>query len=119
MKLLVLTGTIPVMYRQFTYNIPIEIRIVENYPMSPPIVLVIPAATMILASQIPYLSSNGYVTVPILVNWTHQNTLFDLVAVLQEVFGNNPPVRARAATASPSPPPPPYAQRYDSKNILF
>src|SRR5688500_2876125 len=43
-ELLVLVGTVPIEYRGGKYNIPINIWIVEGYPLAPPLCQVAPTA---------------------------------------------------------------------------
>ncbi|XP_029289427.1 tumor susceptibility gene 101 protein [Cottoperca gobio] len=90
--LMSLTGTIPVMIEDKTYNIPICLWIEESYPQTAPICYVTPTREMIVLSG-KYISSNGEVLLPYLEEWKMGEC--DLVSVLQvmvAMFGDFPPV---------------------------
>ena len=56
--LLELSGTIPVIYKQSSYNIPITIQYPLDYPKVPPILKVIPATDMVIKSS-QYVNEAG------------------------------------------------------------
>ncbi|KAK9516906.1 hypothetical protein VZT92_024814 [Zoarces viviparus] len=91
-NLMSLTGTIPVMFEDNTYNIPVCLWIEESYPQTAPICYVRPTCEMTVLSG-KYISSNGEVMLPYLEEW--KNGECDLVSLLQVmvvVFGDFPPV---------------------------
>ncbi|KAM6926614.1 tumor susceptibility gene 101 protein [Lycodopsis pacificus] len=91
-NLMSLTGTIPVMFKDKTYNIPVCLWIEESYPQTAPICYVRPTCDMMVLSG-KYISSNGEVTLPYQEEW--KNGECDLVSLLQVmvvVFGDFPPV---------------------------
>lgn len=46
--LLIMSGTIPIQFRNATYNIPVDIWVPRTYPREPPIVYVRPTSTMLV-----------------------------------------------------------------------
>ncbi|XP_034734981.1 tumor susceptibility gene 101 protein [Etheostoma cragini] len=90
--LMCLTGTIPVMFAEKTFNIPICVWIEESYPQTAPICYVRPTREMTVLSG-KYVSGNGDVTLPYLQEW--KNNEYDLTSLLQVMvvmFGEFPPV---------------------------
>ncbi|CCI41494.1 unnamed protein product [Albugo candida] len=92
---LFLAGTIPIYFRNDRYNIPVEIWIVETYPMAPPVCFVRPTAEMMIRPRHPHVSKEGFIVVPYLTDWQENNTLVELVAQLSSIFGGIPPVFQR------------------------
>uniref|UniRef100_A0A1I8I9U7 UEV domain-containing protein n=1 Tax=Macrostomum lignano TaxID=282301 RepID=A0A1I8I9U7_9PLAT len=75
-QLLALSGTIPVVHKGSTYNIPVCLYMQYNAPYDAPLVYVRPTASMeIRVSQ--YVDSNGRIYMPYLSSWTHPQS--DLV----------------------------------------
>lgn len=112
--LLVLDGTVPVVYRGQVYHIPIHVWFPHAYPHEPPIVLVVPTPAMIVR-RTPHVSLDGRVTVPYLELWRRKHevrtdltqgcALLDLVHECQATFGQDPPVMVKPPQPPPSPPP--------------
>lgn len=100
-KLLVLVGTIPINYKDATYNIPLEIVLLESYPVIAPVVTVVPTPNMLIVTPHECVDPSGRCILPYLTSWAPQNTLFNLIGILQQKFSHVPPVRSR-----PGPPPP-------------
>ncbi|XP_065828770.1 tumor susceptibility gene 101 protein-like [Oscarella lobularis] len=100
-----LDGTIPVIYRGTTYNIPVRIWIRQDHPYSPPIPFVKPTETMrIKVSR--HVDQAGMIYMPYLHDWSaNQSDLGGLIQVMRIIFGEQPPVYASA-----QPPPPVYAR---------
>uniref|UniRef100_A0A1I8GVG1 UEV domain-containing protein n=1 Tax=Macrostomum lignano TaxID=282301 RepID=A0A1I8GVG1_9PLAT len=96
-QLLALSGTIPVVHKGSTYNIPVCLYMQYNAPYDAPLVYVRPTASMeIRVSQ--YVDSNGRIYMPYLSSWTHpQSDLVGLIQMLQIQFGDTPPVVSRMA----------------------
>ncbi|AWP08714.1 putative tumor susceptibility 101 protein-like isoform 2 [Scophthalmus maximus] len=90
--LMSLTGTLPVMFDDETYNIPICLWLEENYPQSAPICYVRPTREMVILRG-DYTSSNGQVQLPYLEEWkSGECDLVTLLQVMQFMFGDFPPV---------------------------
>uniref|UniRef100_A0A8C3B3C0 Zgc:123278 n=1 Tax=Cyclopterus lumpus TaxID=8103 RepID=A0A8C3B3C0_CYCLU len=91
-NLMSLTGTIPVTFKDKTYNIPVCLWIEESYPQTAPICYVRPSCEMMVLRG-KYTSSNYEVLLPYLEEW--KNGECDLVSLLQVmvvIFGDLPPV---------------------------
>ncbi|XP_039987974.1 tumor susceptibility gene 101 protein [Xiphias gladius] len=90
--LMSLTGTIPVLFRDKTYNVPICLWIEENYPQSAPICYVRPTHEMMIVRG-KYISSNGEVKLPYLEEWKNGDCdVVSLLQVMAALFGDFPPV---------------------------
>ncbi|XP_031139205.1 tumor susceptibility gene 101 protein isoform X1 [Sander lucioperca] len=91
-NLMSLTGTIPVMFADETYNIPVCLWIEESYPQTAPICYVRPTREMMVLSG-KFISSNGEVTLPYLEEWKNSECdLMTLLRVMVIMFGEFPPV---------------------------
>ncbi|KAF1927523.1 UEV-domain-containing protein [Didymella exigua CBS 183.55] len=113
--LLNLTGTLPVTFRGAAYGFPVAVWVPYAYPREPPIVYIKPDQDMLVRSG-QYVSGDGRVYHPYLAQWAKywdKSTLFDLLAILRDVFAKEPPVRTRqrqppySAPAQQGPPPVP------------
>ena len=120
-------GTIPITYRQATYNIPVEIWITQSYPLSRPLVYVKPTSSMIIVPNHENVAPDGTVFLPYLNQWTsNRSNLRDLAEACCATFSRVPPVRSKPAEPargfrgpsnghthgpafSPQQPPPPYS----------
>ena len=94
-QLLNLGGTIPIMYKEQNYNIPIKIWLPCGYPEEPPFCYVIPTKEMELSVS-PFVDHAGLVELACLAEWNHNVT--DLVTILQiarATFSETPPVFAK------------------------
>ncbi|XP_044213081.1 tumor susceptibility gene 101 protein [Thunnus albacares] len=90
--LMSLTGTIPVMYADKTYNIPICLWVEDNYPQTAPICYVKPTRDMMILRG-KYISSDGEVLLPYLQEWKHgECDLVSLLQVMAATFGEFPPM---------------------------
>ncbi|EEZ99668.1 tumor susceptibility gene 101 protein [Tribolium castaneum] len=97
MELVNLTGTIPVIYKGNTYNIPICIWLMDTHPKNAPICYVKPTADMSIKPSM-FVDQNGKIYLPYLHDWkTHDGTsdLLGLIQVMIVTFGDQPPVFAR------------------------
>ena len=98
-QLLNLGGTIPIMYKEQNYNIPIKIWLPCSYPEEPPFCYVIPTREMELSVS-PYVDHSGLVELACLSEWNHAIT--DLATILQiarATFSETPPVFAKPRQA--------------------
>ncbi|XP_041794557.1 tumor susceptibility gene 101 protein [Chelmon rostratus] len=90
--LMSLSGTIPVIFKDMNYNIPVCLWIEESYPQTAPICYVTPIHGMVILRG-KYISSGGEVTLPYLEEWnTSQCDLVSLLQVMIATFGDFPPV---------------------------
>lgn len=69
--LLQLTGVLPVSIGAATYHCPIALWLPLDFPTKPPMVFVIPSATLAVKSG-PNVDPSGRVSVPYLDNWTRK-----------------------------------------------
>ncbi|XP_072241224.1 tumor susceptibility gene 101 protein [Leuresthes tenuis] len=87
-----LTGTVPVLISDKTYNIPINLWIEENYPQVAPICFLKPTREMMIVRG-KYVSSNGEIQMPYLEQWNNgECDLVSLLQVMVAMFGEFPPV---------------------------
>lgn len=100
-ELLCIDGTIPVLYKGNTYNIPICIWILETHPHNPPLCFVRPTSTMLIKPS-KHVDANGRVYLPYLHDWKPNNSdLIGLIQVMTVVFGESSPVYAKSAGQPP------------------
>ncbi|XP_048340795.1 tumor susceptibility gene 101 protein isoform X2 [Sphaerodactylus townsendi] len=103
-ELMSLTGTIPVIYRGNTYNIPICLWLLDTYPFNPPICFVKPTSSMTIKTG-KHVDANGKIYLPYLHEWKHpQSDLIGLIQVMIVVFGEEPPVFSRPTVSASYPP---------------
>ncbi|KAF3791288.1 ELC-like protein [Nymphaea thermarum] len=69
-NLLQADGTIPMLYQQVTYNIPVVIWLTEHYPRQYPCVFVNPTRDMLIRPCHAYVDPSGLVSVPYMQSWT-------------------------------------------------
>nr|XP_058954885.1 uncharacterized protein LOC131782187 [Pocillopora verrucosa] len=67
-----LRGTIPVLIRGVTYNIPVQLWLQERHPYVPPLVFVTPTSTMAIKPS-PHVDTSGKVYLPYLHEWEHSS----------------------------------------------
>ncbi|XP_043915324.1 tumor susceptibility gene 101 protein isoform X1 [Protopterus annectens] len=102
-ELMSLSGTIPVIYRGNTYNIPVCLWLLDTYPYNPPICFVKPTNTMMIKTG-KHVDANGKIYLPYLHEWKHpQSELLGLIQVMTVVFGEEPPVFSRPAVPATYP----------------
>ncbi|EGS20068.1 uncharacterized protein CTHT_0045720 [Thermochaetoides thermophila DSM 1495] len=109
--LVLLSGTIPVVFRGTTYRFPISVWVPHAYPSEPPIVYVTPTETMVVRPG-QHVDSQGCVYHPYLTAWStywDKSNIVDFLNILREVFAKEPPVVARQRPPPPqqTPTPPP------------
>eukprot|EP00968_Pinguiococcus_pyrenoidosus_P021005 scaffold2659_cov275-Pinguiococcus_pyrenoidosus.AAC.4 len=81
-----LNGTLPMVYRNATYYIPIELFFPRDYPASAPVVYVRPARDMIIPSRHPMVASDGLVQIAYGEAWQRDtHNLSDFLAMLSAV----------------------------------
>ncbi|MCL7023301.1 hypothetical protein MKW94_024902 [Papaver nudicaule] len=109
-NLLQAEGTIPMIYMNVTYNIPVVIWLMETYPRHPPCIYVNPTRDMIIKRPHAYVNPSGLVATPLLQNWIYpSSSLCDVIKELSGLFGLDPPLYTRqqppAPRQNPNPPP--------------
>ena len=95
-----LQGTIPILYRNNTYNIPVCFWLQTDHPSAAPIGFVQPTHDMqIKASQA--VDYNGRIIVPYLSEWKYpESSLHDFMQICILVFGQSPPVFSKKSSQS-------------------
>ncbi|MCL7025058.1 hypothetical protein MKW94_002898 [Papaver nudicaule] len=92
-NLLQAQGTIPMIYMNVTYNIPVIIWLMENYPRNPPVVYVNPTRDMIIKRPHAHVNPSGLVSSPLLQSWIYpSSSLCDVIKELSRLFGLDPPL---------------------------
>ncbi|XP_073842175.1 tumor susceptibility gene 101 [Musca autumnalis] len=90
-----LQGTIPVVFKNNTYYIPICIWLMDTHPMNAPICYVKPTPTMQIKVSM-YVDHNGRIYLPYLHDWQpHSSDLLSLIQIMIVVFGEHPPVYSK------------------------
>ncbi|UTT92209.1 hypothetical protein NDA17_004088 [Ustilago hordei] len=95
--LLNLEGTIPVEFRNSTYNIPVAYWIPRGYPREPPMAFVAPTPDMAIRKG-PNVDPSGEIGGDYLARWRSKPeacNLLDLIHDCQHMFGKEPPVYAK------------------------
>ncbi|KAH8379742.1 hypothetical protein KR009_006902 [Drosophila setifemur] len=93
--LFTLQGTIPVVYKNNTYYIPICIWLMDTHPLNAPMCFVKPTPTMQIKVSM-YVDHNGKVYLPYLHDWQpHSSDLLSLIQVMIVTFGDHPPVYSK------------------------
>ncbi|CBQ73215.1 related to Tumor susceptibility gene 101 protein [Sporisorium reilianum SRZ2] len=95
--LLTLDGTIPVDFRNTTYNIPVAYWIPRDYPREPPMAFVAPTPDMAIRKG-PNVDPSGEIGGEYLRRWRSKPeacNLLDLIHDCQHTFGREPPVYAK------------------------
>ncbi|TIA83902.1 hypothetical protein E3P94_01561 [Wallemia ichthyophaga] len=90
-------GTLPIQFRDATYNIPLSLWLPLDYPASPPWVYVVPTATMLVRAG-HGVESSGLVRSPYVFDWARKPeacNLVDLAYALRNSFEMFPPLYAK------------------------
>jgi ESCRT-I complex subunit TSG101 len=97
-QLIKLNGVIPINYKGSTYNFPLDVYFVESHPYNPPMVFVRPTSTMVIKAS-RHVDTNGQVYHPYISEWSHpRSETKELLKILQQLFGESPPLYTRTAT---------------------
>ena len=111
-----LQGTIAIHYRGQTYQLLMDIYIIEQYPIKPPVCYVRLVPNMYIKENHKHVQSDtGRVYIPYLSEWSAStHNLIELIVAISSIFSNDPPVFSRPPPPAPppqprqqSPPPPP------------
>lgn len=97
-NVMLLKGTVPMVYRGGQYHVPIDIYFPPKYPVKPPVAFVRPVPTMMIKDGHRNVGSDGMVYMPYLHSW--QGNSHNIVAMcthMSNIFGKDPPLFARPA----------------------
>uniref|UniRef100_A0A1A9V3W5 UEV domain-containing protein n=1 Tax=Glossina austeni TaxID=7395 RepID=A0A1A9V3W5_GLOAU len=90
-----LQGTIPVVYKNNTYYIPICIWLMDTHPVNAPFCYVKPTQNMQIKVSM-YVDHNGRIYLPYLHDWQpNSSDLLSLIQVMIVTFGEHPPVYSK------------------------
>ena len=103
-----LQGTVAIHYRGQTYQLLMDIYIIGQYPIQPPVCYVRLVPHMYIKENHRHVQSDtGRVFIPYLSEWNSTtHNLIELIVAISSIFSNDPPVFSR-----PPPPPPPSQQQ--------
>jgi ESCRT-I complex subunit TSG101 len=110
-----LQGTIAIHYRGQTYQLLMDIYIIDQYPIKPPVCYVRLVPNMYIKANHKHVQSDtGRVYIPYLSEWNAStHNLIELIVAISSIFSNDPPVFSRPPPPVPSlpslqqqPPPP-------------
>ncbi|XP_065314114.1 tumor susceptibility gene 101 protein-like isoform X2 [Gordionus sp. m RMFG-2023] len=101
-ELIKLNGTIPILYKGKTYNIPIRMWVPENYPNTSPDCFVTPTPNMLIKPS-KYIDSDGKIYLPYFKDWKQACDLVGSIQVMQSVFGDHCPVFTKTTASSSIP----------------
>lgn len=91
-SLINVNGTIPVEYKGATYNIPVCLWLLQEYPAKPPMGYVTPTKDMQLKVS-NHVDHTGKILLPYISEWKYpDSTLLGLVQTCRNAFGELPPV---------------------------
>ncbi|XP_061532615.1 ubiquitin-conjugating enzyme E2 variant 3 [Phycodurus eques] len=96
-ELLKLNGNLPVKYEGRSYNFPIQLWLMDSFPVTPPICLLRPTSDMIIREG-KHVDARGRIYLPVLHNWDHPKS--SVVNLLEEMilkFQEDPPLSASTA----------------------
>ncbi|XP_078405136.1 ubiquitin-conjugating enzyme E2 variant 3 isoform X1 [Cetorhinus maximus] len=96
--LLSLIGTIPIRYQGSSYNIPIQIWILDSHPFGPPLCFLRPTSSMVIREG-KHVDVQGRIYLPYLQHWSHPKT--DVIGLLNEMitkFEEAPPLYTKPST---------------------
>lgn len=97
-ELIMLRGTVPIVYRGASYNIPVQVVVMHYHPSGPPIMHVKPTADMEVKQRHDHVDRNGQVYLPYLTNWyPARSSLVGAISAMIDVFSRIPPVYSRPA----------------------
>ena len=94
------SGTIPVIYKQNTYNIPVCVWLKLDHPNSCPMAFVTPTKDMQIKVS-HHVDQTGRIYLPYLEEWRYpDSSLIGLIEICRATFGELPPVFAKTKSAS-------------------
>ena len=115
-SVLMLQGILPMVYRNVTYNVPIDVYLPAPYPACPPTVYVRPVSTMAIKANHRHVGMDGRVYMPYLHEWrANTHNLSELAVWMSSLFGSEPPCYAKPSPAPPSTPSIPYSSKKENE----
>lgn len=94
--LLKLTGTVQVKYQGRSYNMPIQLWLLDSHPFAPPMCFLMPTPNMVVRVG-RHVDARGRIYLPYLQNWTHpQSTVNGLLIEMVAKFEEDPPLASKS-----------------------
>ncbi|XP_067090425.1 ubiquitin-conjugating enzyme E2 variant 3 [Osmerus mordax] len=101
--LLKLIGTVPVKYEGRSYNLPIQLWLMDSFPFTPPICLMRPTSSMVIREG-KHVDAQGRIHLPGLHNWDHpRSSVVGLLAEMTSKFEDEPPLATKPSGESRDP----------------
>ncbi|XP_051916058.1 ubiquitin-conjugating enzyme E2 variant 3 [Hippocampus zosterae] len=91
-ELLKLNGNLPVKYEGRSYNFPIQLWLMDSFPVTPPICLLRPTSDMMIREG-KHVDARGRIYLPMLHNWDHpKSSVIQLLEEMISKFQEDPPL---------------------------
>lgn len=90
--LLKLVGNIPIKYQGQSYNLPIQLWLLDSFPFTPPMCFLRPTANMVIRDG-KHVDTKGRIHLPALSTWDHpRSTVTALLEEMISKFEEDPPL---------------------------
>ncbi|XP_030646553.1 ubiquitin-conjugating enzyme E2 variant 3 [Chanos chanos] len=90
-----LVGNIPVRYQGQSYNLPIQLWLLDSFPFTPPICYLRPTPNMVIREG-KHVNPKGRIYLPGLHNWDHpKSSVNGLLAEMISKFEEDPPLASK------------------------
>lgn len=99
-----LGGTFPISFKGVTYNLPLHVRVLPDFPNSAPVVFLVPTPGMAIVRQHKNIDDTGRCYFPYLSSWTSACSLTGLIQVMSEAFSLVPPLYSKPKVLPAEPP---------------
>lgn len=101
-RLVCLGGTLPIVFRNSSYSLPLRIWVMTYYPAGPPIAVLEPNESMLLNKRHKNVDSLGKVYMQELASWDPlRSSISPVVSRMETMFSQEPPLYTRPAGAKP------------------
>lgn len=101
--LLKLIGTVPVKYEGRSYNLPIQLWLMDSFPFAPPICLMRPTSSMVIREG-KHVDAQGRIYLPSLHNWDYpKSCVVGLLAEMASKFEDEPPLATKTTAEAKDP----------------
>ncbi|KAK5867673.1 hypothetical protein PBY51_012141 [Eleginops maclovinus] len=101
--LLKLIGNVPVKYGGHSYNIPIQLWLMNSFPFTPPICLLRPTSNMVIREG-KHVDKEGRLHLPGLHNWDYpKSTVVALLTEMISKFEEDPPLSSKTTADNKDP----------------
>lgn len=104
-NVLVLGGTIPIFFGGVQYNIPLDMFVLEQYPLKAPEIYIRPTSNMMIKNNHKNVDMQGLVYLPYLHTWSNSSNLSQLIHTASAAFSKEPPLFSKPVNQPPPPAP--------------